>query len=366
LFTGTVDIYKVIGVSPSDPNDVIRKKCNEKMAKYHPDKIAPLLKKVPTEQRLKEKKRLDMQYKLVKEAYTILIDPQKRKFYDLQKKTIDSKNFSRQKQSFDDFIKLQDSEINEHSKKNAENGFKMGFLELDEKHGFNREQLKDKALEKKDFDRKMGDLLMSRELQDVECVPKKLFEGDRFDPIMFNREWEKKKRHDEKKSKVKAGDSSLVLWDDIAASNDVGLSGSSDYVSINSNYENLYSTDAHNSSIYASRLDSGSDSDDIISSGDDDIDVSYVTGHNQGKQDVMDRFKKLEEMRKKEEDDYDKRQISDGSWKSVFENPMNVSSQMGSVVGKEVKMLNGPRKQKNINKGLIDAYKQLLYDEDEK
>ena len=157
LFSGTMDIYKVIGVSPDDSHDTIKRKCNEKLAKYHPDKIAPLLKKVSLEQRPKEKKRLDMQYKLVKEAYTILIDPQKRKFYDLQKKTIDSKNFVRQKQSFEEFIKLQDSEINEHSKKNAENGFGMGFLELDKKHGFNRaeyEAEKEKPLDKKDLDKK--------------------------------------------------------------------------------------------------------------------------------------------------------------------------------------------------------------------
>jgi len=355
LFNGTMDIYKVIGVTPDDTNDTIKRKCNEKLAKYHPDKIAPLLKKVPLEQRAKEKKRLDMQYKLVKEAYTILIDPQRRKFYDLQKKTIDSKNFVRQKQSFEEFVKLQDSEINEHSKKNAENGFGMGCLELDKKHGFNRSEYeaeKGRPLDKKDLDKKMGDLIMSRDLQDIECAPNKIFaDGERWDPVRFNFEWEKMKKKEEKKSKSKDKDGTLVLWEDIAASNDVGLNGADNYVSLDSNYENLYSTDKHNSSLYASKLDSDSDNDINISDiSDEDIDVSYVTGHSTNKGEIMDNFKKFKNKRDQDDEEYDARQFGDNSWKSVLDNPMNVSHQMGNIVGKDIKALTGPRKKNQINK----------------
>ena len=97
LFTGMPDLYKLINALPTDSQEIIKKKCTEKMAKYHPDKIAPLLIKVPIEKREIEKKKLMSQYKLIKEAYTTLRDPEKRKYYDLQKKTIDSKNFVKQK-----------------------------------------------------------------------------------------------------------------------------------------------------------------------------------------------------------------------------------------------------------------------------
>ncbi len=118
--------------------------------------------------------------------------------------------------------------------------------------------------------------------------------------------------------------------------------------------------------MYASKLDSGSESEEFPEySSDEDIDVSYVTGHNQGKGDVMARFKELEARRKAEEAEYDARQISDGSWKSVLENPMNISSQMGNVIGKDMKALNGPRRKNNIKKGMVEAYKQLIYNNDE-
>ena len=138
LFSGSLDVYKIMGLSPDSSQDLVRKKCNEKIAKYHPDKIEPALRKVPPEQRSKEKKKMDMQYKLVRDAYSILINPDKRKFYDLQKKTIDSKNFAKQKASFEEFIKLQDSEISEQSRKNAENTFKLEYAGMDEKHKLKR------------------------------------------------------------------------------------------------------------------------------------------------------------------------------------------------------------------------------------
>jgi DnaJ domain. len=55
LFSGMPDIYKIVGASHDDDNNTIKKKCNEKMAKYHPDKIQPLLDKCSRELRLKEK-----------------------------------------------------------------------------------------------------------------------------------------------------------------------------------------------------------------------------------------------------------------------------------------------------------------------
>lgn len=362
LHTQVIDVYKIMGLNPDDPQELVRKRCNEKLAKYHPDKIGPILKKIPLEQRAKEKKRLDMQYKLVKEAYGILHDPQKRKFYDLQKKTIDSKNFVNQKKSFDDFIKLQDSEINENTKKNAADNFRLKFFDLDNKHGFNREKLTEKALDKKELEKKMSDLVMSRESQEIECTPEKLFEGDRFDPVSFNKAFMRRKKIEEKKKQKESDPNrALTLWGGVGAAFDEGLTGSSSYVPVTNNYDDLYASD-NTAGLYSSKLDSNSEGEDDIVLSDDDYKDDY-NSHNKNRnmEDIEALFKKMKAERELETEMFDKRQINDPSWKSVMENPMNISAQFGNVVGKDVKALPSTKKNK-LNKAMVDAYASLLYD----
>lgn len=369
LFTGMPDLYKLINVLPTDSQEIIKKKCTEKMAKYHPDKIAPLLLKVPIEKREIEKKKLMSQYKLIKEAYTTLRDPEKRKYYDLQKKTIDSKSFTKQKNSFEDFIKLQDSEITEQTKKKSDDLFKLKMLELDERHGFDRKKMDEKPISSKKAIKKMDDLLMDREQQDIEYQPKEIFsKGQQFNLTDFNKQWEKMKKLENKKSKGKTSDrdNSLVMWEGISASNDVGIGGSTDYVSIESNYEDLYATDKFSNINFADKLNSdNSDNSDFNLSdiSDDDIDTSYVTNHNQDKGDIMKKFKEYENFRNNEDSEYDKRVFTDKSWKNVMENPFNISAQVGNMVGENIKQIDGPRRKKKIDKELADAYKQLIYDD---
>ncbi len=368
LFQGMPDIYKLVDASPTDSQDVIKRKCTEKLAKYHPDKISSLLAKVPADDKVKEKKRLLIQYKLIRDAYSTLRDPEKRKFYDLQRKTIDSKNFLKQRDSFEEFVKLQDSEISEQTRKNAENAFKIGYLELDKKHNFDRKKLDDAPMSKKEASKRLEDLMMERENQDIECVQNNMFDGRAFDQKEFNKQWERNKKKEERKGKGKhrEGDNSLVQWEGISAANDVGLGGSSDYVSINTDYGDLYSTDKHNSSGFASKMDSDISTDsEYESPSDDDIDVSYVDGHNKDKTDIMKRFEELQGRRKVENDDYDKREFNDKSWGSVMNNPFNVSAQFGNLMGTDVsKTLEGPRRKKQIGKDVAEAYKQLVYGKD--
>jgi hypothetical protein len=144
----------------------------------------------------------------------------------------------------------------------------------------------------------------------------------------------------------------------------MGMGGSTDYVSINSNYEDLYSTDKFAGTGFADKLDSeNSDSDFRLSDiSDDDIDTSYVTNHNKDKGDIMKKFQEYENFRKNEDIEYDNRQFTDKSWKNVMDNPFNVSAQVGSMVGGDVKQLEGPRRKKKIEKDMAEAYKQLIYD----
>lgn len=374
LFSGMIDIYGIIGVSKDDSDEVIRSKCNKKIAIYHPDKHAILLAKVPESQREKEKKKLDTIYKLVKDASNILRNPEKRKYYDLQKKTIESKNFVKQKNDFEEFKKLQDSEISEQSKKNASNNFKIGFLDLDKKHNFDRRKLDDDPLDSAEIKRRLDELTQEREQQELNYAPKNIFEGKNFTNADFNKAWEKmtKKKDKINKNKNTNYDGSLVSWDGILAANDTGLAGSNEFVSINSNYEDLYDTNNYNSSNFASKLN---DDDEIIDFSSDDslgehIDVSYVTGHNSlsSKEETMARFNDIEKKRKQEDEDYENRKFGDNKvWGSVLENPLNISAQMGKMVGQDLKSLafsgSSVKPRKTINKDMIDAYKQLVYDE---
>lgn len=367
LFSGMIDIYGLIGVNENDPQDFIKKKCNEKLSKYHPSKINGLLAKVPASERESEKERLLEQYNLIKHAYNILRDPEKREYYDLQKKTMESKNFVKQRSSFEEYIKLQESEINETSRKNAENNFKMSFLDMDNRHGFKRNELDDEPLSTEDFTKRMQDIEFSRKALDDELSTRQrnMFEGRSFNQLEFNKAWEKKKRHDEKRKGKNNTDSSLTLWDGITASNDFGIGGSNDYVGLNDDFENLYSKTNYNTSQYSSLLDDISENgDDNMSVNSDDIDVSYVNNHNKDNSDVNKRFEEYMKSRERDDDYYNAREFGDtNSWKSVYDNPLNISASMGTMVGKEVKTLDSRnRKNNTINKSTIDAYKQLMLD----
>ena len=87
------------------------------MKKYQPDRHSELVKKYPENERPRELKKLGMHYSLIRDAASTLKDPKKRKYYDLQKKTVRSKNFAVQKESFEEFRDLQDSKVNDNSKR---------------------------------------------------------------------------------------------------------------------------------------------------------------------------------------------------------------------------------------------------------
>jgi len=365
LFSGMIDVYGLIGVKESDSQEHIKKKCNEKLSKYHPSKINVILSKVPESEREKEREKLLEQYNLIKQAYNVLRDPEKRAYYDLQKKTMESKNFVKQKSSFEEFIKLQESEINETSRKNAENSFKLGFLDMDKRHGFKRNELDDEPLSVDDFNKKLQDISFSRSALDDELATnqKNMFEGRSFNPIEFNKAWEKKKRQNEKRKGNGNSDTSMTLWDGLSASNDFGIGGTTDYVGIDNDYGDLYTKTNYNTSQYSSILDNISENGDDASVASDDIDVSYVTGHNKDNSDVSKRFDEYMKSRERDDEYYNAREFGDNnSWKSVFDNPMNISSSMGTTVGKDIGKLDmrNNKRGNTLNKSTIDAYKQLM------
>lgn len=357
LFMGMPDIYKIIGVDINDDHEKIKRKCNEKLAKYHPDKISILLNNVEPAKQASEKKKLLMQYKLIREASTILKDITKKKYYDMHRKTIDGKNFAKQKASFDEFKKLQESETTEQSKSQALDMFKMKSIEMDKKTGFNRGDLMKAPMSKKNIDKKIQDLMLERETQDIE-IPKNMFGTSEFNQTQFHKAWEKQQK---KQNKSKGNtDRSIIAWDGIAAANDFGIDNATDYKSFDANFDDMY-VESTKGGMFAQNLESDDES-DMGSMSDTSIDVDYVQGHNQNRGNIMDKFKDYENARREMDDMFDKREFGDTTWKSVMENPMNISSQMGGLIGNETKQITSMKKKSSIDRDYADAYKQLVYE----
>ena len=103
--------------------------------------------------------------------------------------------------------------------------------------------------------------------------------------------------------------------------------------------------------MFASKLDSCSESGSFGSDTESDIgEYDQFDEHNKNQESTRSRYEEMMNSRKIEDEAYDKRELTDKeSWKSVYDNPMNISSTMGDIMGgKDFKQLEGPRRKKMI------------------
>jgi curved DNA-binding protein CbpA len=349
-----IDYYKVIGASPSDSQIDIVKKIKEKVVKYHPDKTRKKVEMYPPEERPRKQAQYDKQYELIREAEKFLKEPEKRKYYDLQRKTQSNASFLNYKQQFEDFVKLKEEQGNtEEMKRLNEISYKQAFTEMNTKHGFNPDKNSDK-INDKDFSRRMADLQLEREQQAAECTHKNLFERRSFDPTEFNKRFEADKMKREKRKKAGNDDKSIIRWDGIAAASDHGLAGGQ-YAPIDGE-TGLYVKDEDY--IYATKI--GSDDELSTSSIDDDI-LNDIT-------EKQIKTKTYEELLKEREDDVTLfESMKFGTWKDVRENPFNPSHQMGEILGTDFnsRSLDENGNRNRMKKEKIDAYKALIYNNDD-
>jgi curved DNA-binding protein CbpA len=374
--THAPDYYKILGLTLTATDEQIKVVGKKKILQYHPDKVKHLIES--SQNPAQTQKKYEMLYKLSHEAYNVLRNPTSRKGYDLQRKTVHNKDFLQQKNAFENFIKLQDSEITEQSRENANLKFLMASEEMNRKHGFNAHEVKQPGLTMDETNA----ILASREaerIKDDELWKDKhedRFKNKSFSLKEFNSNWEKmKKREERRHGKDDSNNGSMVLWGGISAANDMGLDGASDYVPYDSNYDNLYSTNP-NSSMFASKLDDSLSGDEIsigeYMSDDDNINVDYVDNHNADRDpdELVRRMKEFKSKRKGDMRDQKNRKATDRTyWKGVMENPFNVSSQMGNVVGNDLKTLGYVQPRRNtVDMDRVEAYKQLVFgdEEDEK
>ena len=312
--------------------------------------------------RLAEINRNNSRLSLIRESKKILCDSVSRKVYDMQRKTIKGSSHKNLKNNFEEFIKLQQSEITEKSRENAKNTFKMLNDEMDKKHSLNRELLEKKPVDVKDATRLYNDIIQQRDDEYIDLMPKNKFQNKEFNNIEFNKLWEMNKKKNKKNDDE---NKDLMLWEGVYALNDTGFVGDTNFVKLD-DMDNLYNEGKKYSNMINVDDITMSNSEDESSVDMDSIDVSYVTDHNKNKL-TENNDKYLKALKERKEFDINQASLEtfDNYWKSVKDNPMNISSQMDKIIGGfDHKQLEFNMRDKYIDKNELDAYKSLVYEED--
>lgn len=338
------DYYKILGVDKDTSINDIKKKYRKLLAKYHPDKY----KEYPD----KERKTKEKQFQLVQFAGKILTDESAKKVYDLEQKTIKSKDFATQKNSFEEFIKLQEAGVTEETKKRAQIDFESETNKLNKLRGFDPDKMKDK-LDKKDLDRNIGDLRAQRDTDMIELSQKNIFEGRQFNPLEFNKLFEKDKKKQEKKQKKKQESGELSkLGDDFTAFNDNGLGN---FISVNDNYGDLFGSDNfRENSLYGKMKEDFSVSD--ISSDEDEYKNDYDNHNtNRDTKSTDDMYAKM--MRDRSLFDNDLKDTKTAGYKDVMEDQFGISKQFGRMLGNDITQKVKPQK---IESDMVKVYNKMI------
>jgi curved DNA-binding protein CbpA len=344
------DYYKILGISPTTDISEIKRKYRHKIAEFHPDKLRFLSdskKKVKSEQ-----------FQLIRLAGEVLTNPTKKKLYDLQTKTLKSKDFLNQKSSFDDFLDLQKSELTEDKKKVAQLDFKKNNEKMNLVRGFNPSEINvrfDTDTSKKLFQ----DLQAQRDMEEFELAQNNLFEGRSFNPSEFNKMFEKNKKKEDKKIKIKQARGEMVKFDDsFTAFNDSGVGN---FISVNDDYGDLFGKDDFKASTNFSKTKLENVDDDISMSSISDVDIDDIEDtYNNHKvkitNDEIDRFTRMRDM---ETNKYDKLNLNE--FKSVMDDQFGISKDFGTIIGNDIS-----QKPSQITSHMVDVYKKLItYSSDE-
>ena len=343
------DYYKILDVDRDTSIEDIKKKSRKLLAKYHPDKFKDLSEK---ERQMKAK-----QFQLVQEAGKILSDPGTKKIYDLEQKTIKSKDFQNQKNTFDEFIKLQESGMTEENKKKAQLDFETESKKLNKMRNFDPSKLDDK-LDKTALSRQIDDLKARRDIDFIELSQKNMFEGRSFNPTEFNKFFEKNKKKQEKNEKRKQEKGELVKFgEDFTAFNDNGLEN---FISIDTDYSNPFGSDnfRENNMFGKMRNDDFNTSD--ISSEDDDFIDSYDT-HNKNRdtKNTDDMLAKM--LRDREMFDNNLKSTETAGYKTVMDDQFGISRQFGKMIGNDVTQ---KHKTQKIDSDMIKIYNKMISHDD--
>lgn len=348
-----INYYAILGLKKDASALEIKRAYQKKLKKLHPDKI---------EQTHENK----LKYKLVREAGDTLTNVHKRKAYDMQRKIdTNSKDFISTKNSFKEFMKLQEQNMTDDDRKIAKLNFEKTFNEMNIKHGYNENG--DNSMNKEEYNRRMEDLINLREQEEAELEIEQdnPFDGRSFNSNEFNKMFERKKRRDDEKRK-KGG---LAKYNDsVSASNDLedNLNG----VSIN-NYDSLYSDtkfDDYNANyaginsgminISDNISDNNSDDDVSIDSLDDNIEDTYDS-HNKGvSKDKLDvAMKKLMAERNTQDSKFEN--MVDADFGSAINDKYGISKDFGFMIGDSLFGQQKNFKNNDLKNDMLKVYKEL-------
>lgn len=331
------DYYKILGVDSDAKQIEIKRAYKKLLAKYHPDKV----------ENTKENK---ARYKLITEAARILTNDRKRKAYDFDKKnTEENTDFFGQRDSFKDFLKLQESGMTEEDRRISKLKFEEFKNDVNAKHGYSGK--KDEALDIDDYNNRIEDIINSREQEDIDFEQENLFEGREFNSKEFNKMFNKRN------NKSKNKNTGITKVDDLMAFND-----GDNYAGID-DVDNLYAEGNFDGTNDFAGLDNGLidlDNGSNISSDEDDDDNESKIPLNE----FDEMMKSMMNDRGLEDDKF--KNMTDGDFKSAMDNKDSISHNFGFMIGNTItKGKNGiirgdqQKQKKKYDRDMIDAYKKL-------
>lgn len=339
------DYYKILDIDKDTNINDIKKKYRKLLAKYHPDKYKNLSDK---ERQVKEK-----QFQLVQMAGKILTDEDAKKVYDLEQKTIKSKNFQAQKNSFEEFIKLQESGVSEEGKKRSQLDFETESKKINKLRGFDPDKLDDK-LDKMKLDREIDNLRARRDMDIIELSQKNLFEGRSFSQSEFNKLFEKNKKKQEKAEKIKKEKGELVKFgEEFTAFNDNGLNN---FISVDQDYSELFGGEHfRENTLYGKANKDNLNTSDISS--DEDEYVDNYNNHNDDRDtkrtdDLLSRM-----MRERDMFDNNLKDVKTAGYKDVMEDQFGISRQFGKMIGNDITQKNKTHK---ITSDMVNVYNKMI------
>jgi curved DNA-binding protein CbpA len=218
----SVNLYDVLNVSNDCTIKEIKEAYKILVKEFHPDKPGG-----------------DSEmFELIIHAYNILSNPTFRKEYDelfALSKQVESSHFDL-KVKAKKYYESQETDVTQKKSSKSKDDvkdFKKAFEEMDRKHGVLRDSDFVDKLDQKDMTRRLRDLELAREQDDIEHIHDKLFDDGRFNILRFNAAFDAShKKHDEL-----IPHKGIPTAYNIDNKFDTGMFGSVE------NYENLYADD---------------------------------------------------------------------------------------------------------------------------
>lgn len=272
----------------------------------------------------------------------------------LNKKQSKVKISNHKKNSFEDFIKMQEANINDDTKNKAKIDFESENNKINKLRGFDPEKIKEK-LDKRNLDKEIDDLRVRRDMDFIELSQKNIFEGRQFSASEFNKFFEKDKKKQEKKLKKKQEKGEIVkVGEEFTAFNDNGLDN---FVSVDADYGELFGSDNfRENTLYGKLNDKNNLSTSDISSDDDTYNDEY-TKHNYDRDTKItdDRLSQL--IRERELLSNNLKDTKTAGYKDVMEDQFGISRQFGKMIGRDITQKSRTQK---IDSDMMKVYNKMV------